>query len=76
MNGNDRIPNLRESQRNWLKARDKGLQLYLIAAPAAERERRKLQFLADVTAARIESLEGAPAEEETFDFWERISEKP
>jgi uncharacterized protein YecT (DUF1311 family) len=70
----DRVQNLRESQRNWLKAREKGLQLYLNAAPRNEREGRKLQFLADVTAARIDALNGK--EEETFDFWERISEKP
>jgi uncharacterized protein YecT (DUF1311 family) len=71
----DRVQNLRESQRNWLKARDKGLELYLSFAPAAQREQRKLQFLADVTAARIESL-NASGDEEPFDFWERISEKP
>ena len=71
----DRLQNLRESQRNWLKARDKGLQLYLSLAPAAQREQCKLQFLADVTAARIESLNES-GEEEPVDFWERISEKP
>src|SRR4029450_7259105 len=70
----DRVQNLRGSQRDWLKAREKGLQLYLNAAPPNERERCKLQFLADVTAARIESLN--ESEEEPFDFWERIGEKP
>ena len=71
----DRVRNLRESQRAWLKAREKGLQVYLNMASPSERERRQLQFLADVTAARIESLNGSE-EEEPFDFWERISEKP
>jgi uncharacterized protein YecT (DUF1311 family) len=70
----DRVQNLRESQRAWLKAREKGLQLHLNVALRAERERRKLQFLADVTAARIESLN--ESEEGPFDFWERINEKP
>lgn len=74
--GGDRASNVRDSQRGWIKARDAGLQLYLGFVPAAERERRKFQFLADVTAARIESLTGAPADEEPFDFWERISTKP
>jgi len=74
--GGDRAPNVRDSQRGWVKARDAGLQLYLGFVPAAERERRKFQFFGDVTAARIESLTGAPADEEPFDFWERISAKP
>lgn len=73
--GKDRASNLRESQRAWVKARDAGLQIYLAVAPAAERERRKLQFLGDVTLARIESLNAGPGEEESFDFWERISGK-
>ena len=71
--GKDRGSNLRESQRAWVKARDAGLQIYLAAAPAAEREQRRLQFLGDVTIARIESLNAGPPEEEPFDFWERIS---
>jgi len=73
--GKDRGSNLRDSQRAWLKARDAGLQIYLASAPAAERERRKLQFLGDVTLARIQSLNAGPGEEEPFDFWERISSK-
>ena len=73
--GKDRGSNLRESQRAWVKARDAGLQIYLAAAPAAERERRKFQFLGDVTLARIESLNAGPGEEEPFDFWERVSGK-
>jgi uncharacterized protein YecT (DUF1311 family) len=33
----DRVQNLRGSQRNWLKAREKGLQLYLNAPSPSER---------------------------------------
>jgi uncharacterized protein YecT (DUF1311 family) len=73
--GKDRGSNLRESQRAWVKARDASLQIYLAVAPAAERERRKLQFLGDVTLARIQSLNAGPGEEEPFDFWERVSSK-
>jgi len=73
--GKNRGSNLRDSQRAWVKARDAGLQIYLANAPAAERERRKLQFLGDVTIARVESLNPGPSEEEPFDFWERISGK-
>jgi uncharacterized protein YecT (DUF1311 family) len=72
---NDRVHNLRDSQRAWLKAREKGSQLYLNAASPSERERRKLDFFADVTAARIESLNESE-DHEPFDFWERINEKP
>jgi len=74
--GKDSGSNLRDSQRAWVKARDAGLQIYLATAPAAERERRKLQFLGDVTLARIATLNSGPAEEGPFDFWERISSKP
>lgn len=70
--GKDRGPNLRDSQRAWVKARDAGLQIYLATVPSAEKERRKLQFLSDVALARIESLNSGPADEEPFDFWERI----
>ena len=73
--GKDRSSNLRDSQRAWVKARDAGLQIYLATAPAAEKERRKLQFLSDVAIARIESLNSGPADEEPLDFWERISKK-
>ena len=55
----DGIPLLRQSQRGWIKHRDGGATFYLSLFPAAERERRRLQFLGDVTAARIE----APPEE-------------
>jgi uncharacterized protein YecT (DUF1311 family) len=69
------LQNLRGSQRNWLKARDKGLELYRSFAPATQREQRRLQFLGDVTAARIGSLNESE-DNEPFDFWERISDKP
>ena len=44
---------LRKDQTEWVKARDEGLKLYLNNTPKAEREQRRLQFLGDVTAARI-----------------------
>jgi uncharacterized protein YecT (DUF1311 family) len=50
----DRISLVREAQRKWIKDRDEGAKLYASLFPAAERERRRLQFLGDVTAARIE----------------------
>jgi uncharacterized protein YecT (DUF1311 family) len=55
----DQVSNLREAQRNWIKHRDEGAKLYMSIFPAAERERRRLQFFSDVTAARIDT----PAEE-------------
>jgi len=55
----DRIPVVREAQRDWIKHRDEGAKLYMSIFPAAEKERRRLQFFSDVTAARI----GTPAEE-------------
>ena len=50
----DGISLVREGQRNWIKHRDEGAKLYVSLFPAAEKERRRLQFLGDVTAARIE----------------------
>ena len=38
------VSDLRRSQRDWLKARDAGLQVYLVTFPSAEKERRRLQF--------------------------------
>lgn len=55
----NRISLLRESQRNWIKHRDEGATFYVSFFPAAEKERRRLQFLGDVTATRIE----VPSEE-------------
>jgi hypothetical protein len=45
----------------WLKARDAGLQLYLAAFSPAEKERRRLQFLIDVSRAEAETDEEAAA---------------
>jgi uncharacterized protein YecT (DUF1311 family) len=51
----DRAAVVRRAQRDWLKQRDAGEKLYVSLFPAAEKPRRRLQFLADVTAARIET---------------------
>jgi uncharacterized protein YecT (DUF1311 family) len=55
----DRSRVLRDAQRDWLKSRDEGLKVYLSAFPAAEKQQRRLQFLCDVTAARMDT----PAEQ-------------
>jgi uncharacterized protein YecT (DUF1311 family) len=55
----DRVSVVREGQRDWLKQRDAGEKLYLALFPAAEKSRRRLQFLSDVNAARIDT----PAEQ-------------
>jgi uncharacterized protein YecT (DUF1311 family) len=55
----DRVSVVREAQRDWLKERDAGEKLYLALFPVAEKSRRRLQFLGDVTAARIDT----PAEQ-------------
>jgi uncharacterized protein YecT (DUF1311 family) len=55
----DHVPLMREAQREWIKHRDEGAKLYMSIFPAAEKERRRLQFFSDVTAARIDT----PAEE-------------
>jgi len=55
----DRVLLVREAQRDWLKERDAGEKLYLALFAAAEKSRRRLQFLNDVTAARIDT----PAEQ-------------
>ena len=54
--GKDRILGIREDERAWIKQRDEGAQLYISLFPPAEKERRRLQFLGDVTAARIDAL--------------------
>jgi len=51
----DRISLVREAQRKWIKHRDEGAKLYVSLFPPAERELRRLQFLGDVTAARIDT---------------------
>jgi uncharacterized protein YecT (DUF1311 family) len=55
------VAGLRQSQREWLKARDAGLQIYLAAFLPAEKERRRLQFLIDVSRAEAEADEEATA---------------
>ena len=55
----DQVPQLRESQRAWLKNRDQGVAFYLKSTPAAEAKSRQFQFLADTTAARIDVLNSA-----------------
>ena len=52
--GKDRTSLVREGQRKWIKQRDDGVKTYVSLFPAAESESRQLQFLSDVTAARIE----------------------
>lgn len=51
----DQVSNLREAQRTWIKHRDEGAKLYASLFAAAEKEQRRLQFLCDVTAARIDT---------------------
>ena len=55
------VSDLRRSQREWLKARDAGLQIYLAAFSPAEKERRRLQFLIDVSRVEAEADEEAAA---------------
>ncbi len=50
----DRVSLIREAQRRWLKERDADEKFYLQLFPAAEKASRRLQFLGDVTAARID----------------------
>src|SRR5437764_5741837 len=50
----DRVSLVREAQRKWIKHRDEGARFYVSLFPEAEKERRRLQLLGDVTAARIE----------------------
>ena len=50
----ERVANVRHAQRDWIKHRDEGAKFYVSLFPAAEKEQRRLQFLCDVTASRIE----------------------
>jgi uncharacterized protein YecT (DUF1311 family) len=50
----DRVSLVRDAQRKWIKRRDEGEKLYVSLFPTPERSKRRLQFLCDVTAARIE----------------------
>jgi hypothetical protein len=45
---------IREAQRKLLKERDAGEKFYLQLFPAPDKASRGLQFLGDVTAARID----------------------
>lgn len=51
----NRVSVIREAQRAWLKKRDAGEKLYTSFFPAAEKSQRRLQFLADTAAVRIET---------------------
>lgn len=51
----ERVSNVRQAQRNWIKHRDEGARFYVSLFPAAEKEQRRLQFLCDVTEMRIET---------------------
>lgn len=53
----DAVSNVKQSQREWLKSRNGGLQIYLATTPPAEKERRRLQFLTDVSRDAIEDAE-------------------
>jgi len=55
------VAELKRSQQEWLKARDAGLKIYLAAFSPAEKERRRLQFLIDVSQAEAEADEDAAA---------------
>jgi hypothetical protein len=49
--------NHREYQRLWLKARDKGAEAFAVMGPKADRQRRRLEYMADATEARVRELE-------------------
>jgi uncharacterized protein YecT (DUF1311 family) len=50
----DRAPVIREAERSWIRHRDDGAKFYVLLFPPAEKARRRLQFLCDVTAERID----------------------
>src|SRR5262245_20881340 len=50
---NETAEDWQETEKAWIKARDDGLKLYLQFAPEKDREKRRLQFLGDVTAVRL-----------------------
>ena len=50
------VSNVRENQREWIRHRDEGAKIYPSFFPQPEHERRRLQFLGDVTATRVEDL--------------------
>jgi len=47
----------RDYQRLWLDARDKGAEAFAVMGSKAERQRRRLQYIADATEARVRELE-------------------
>jgi hypothetical protein len=49
--------NRRDYQRLWLKARDKGAEAFAVMGSKAERQRRKVQYMADATEARVREIE-------------------
>ncbi len=51
----DRVRLVREGQRQWVKDRDAGEKFYVPQFPAAEQQRRRLQFLVDATRARLDT---------------------
>jgi uncharacterized protein YecT (DUF1311 family) len=51
----ERVAGVRAAQRDWLKQRDAGEKFYVASFSAAEKSRRRLQFLGDVTASRIDT---------------------
>src|SRR5205814_1061397 len=54
--GPERSVSLRANQRAWIKHRDEGAAFFLAGVPAAEKERCRLRFLGDVTAARVDEF--------------------
>ena len=52
----ENVSGARDEERDWIKQRDQGVALYVTLFPQEERERRRLQFLGDVTGTRIEDL--------------------
>ena len=59
--GKETVAELRRSQGEWLKARDAGLKVYEAAFSPGEKERRRLQFLIDVSQAQAEADDDAAA---------------
>ncbi len=54
---NETVEDWQNTEKEWVKARDEGLKLYLQFAPKKDREQRRLQFLGDVAAVRLAYLE-------------------
>jgi hypothetical protein len=55
--GEEKAEDWQDTEKEWIKARDKGLKLYLEFAPEKDREKRRLQFLGDTAAVRLAYLE-------------------